>query len=256
MKLFKRTTIFLAVFIVLVWSVLFVWVYYPIENVRVSEIEKQQIKSLLEDYNVQIPEGVLDMKVKAVKAPKIEYLMKNTDTVEKAVKKGKLKPLEDNRYSYEGGVLTVDGNTCILEGESRLIEKNTSATALSNSQKLLSWMGLLSDDMNWAVYERQDGILVVYTTKYKGAAVADNRISVMMYGAMRYKVEATPIRLNEREGQKVLPVSVTSALADFAMIDASNGAEIEAVSKCFKTDGDYLTPVWEIRVSDKEVYYH
>lgn len=255
MKLFKRTTIFLIIFIALVWSLLFVWVYYPLENVRVSSVEKQQVSYLLDKYNVIIPDGVLETKIKAVKTPKVTYLAKNKELFDKAQKKGKLQPLGENTYEYDGGTLTVENNTVILEGESKLIEKNTTQTALGNSRKLISWMGLESENMISAVYERQDGILVTYTPEYKGKSVIDCKISVMMYGAKRYKVTAVPVKLVDT-GQKELPVSVCAALADFAMLDTSNGADVSSVSLCYKLNGEYLTPVWEIKTEDEEIYYN
>ena len=90
MKLFKRTSIFLSIFIVLIWVSLTIWAYYPLNNVRVTDAEKQQTRQLLRKNNITALDAVFDIRIKAVSTPKVQYLTQNKKLFDEACKKGKL----------------------------------------------------------------------------------------------------------------------------------------------------------------------
>lgn len=253
MKLFKRTSIFLSIFIVLIWVSLTIWAYYPLNNVRVTDAEKQQTRQLLRKNNITALDTVFDIRIKAVSTPQVQYLTQNKKLFDEACKKGKLEKKDENTYAFDESELQISGSSVIITGKSDIIEKITSDTALAKSKKLIEWLNLSKKNMSAYVYEKMDGILVTFIPEYKGRRIFDLKVSVMMYGQSEFKVEAIPFEL-KRSGEKRLPVSTCSALAELALSGTANGEEIHDMILGYKTDGKMLKPVWEIEAANN-IYY-
>ena len=254
MKLFKRTVIFLLIFILIVWIANFIWVYYPLNTINATESEIKETSILLKENNITIEEGILAQKTKTVNTPLIEFLAHNTDLFDEYVSKGKLRKISENVFMYGDNTLTVDENSMIFEGYSDIIEKNTPDTAIPKAKKLISYLNISTKNMLVSMQEKQDGILVTFIPEYKNKPVFDCKISVMMYGAKKYKVSATPFRLKD-SNLKELPITVCTALAELALSEKAKYNEVIETTLGFKCEDGKLIPVWEIKTKEKNTFY-
>ena len=254
MKLFKRTVIFLLIFIIVVWVANFLWVYYPSNTVNATKSEIKQTEILLKESDISVNENILTQKTKSVKTPQIEFIAQDNDLFNENVSKNKLKKISENEYMYGDNTLTIDGNSLIFEGYSDIIEKNTPDTAIIKAKKLISYLSLSTKHMLVSMQEKQDGIMVIFIPEYKNRPVFDCKISVMMYGAKKYKVTASPYRLEEN-GLKELPSTVCTALAELALSGKAKYNEITETTLGYKFESGKLVPAWEIKTKEKNTFY-
>ncbi len=254
MKLFKRTSIFLFIFIVLIWIGAFVWIYYPSNTVNATENEIKQTQILLKESNIFIDEKILEIKTKSVRTPEIKFFAEDTKLLDDYVSKGSLEKHSENLYMFDKSKLTVEGNTVILEGYSDLIENNTPDTAVMKAKKLISYLNLSTKKMVVYMQERQDGILVTFIPEYKNKPIFDCKVSVMMYGEMRYKVEAVPFKI-KKTNSKEMPITVCSALAELALSEKAKYNEITEMTLGYKHENGKLIPAWEIKTKEKNTFY-
>ena len=173
MKLFKRTVIFLLIFIIVVWVANFLWVYYPSNTVNATKSEIKQTEILLKESDISVNENILTQKTKSVKTPQIEFIAQDNDLFNENVSKNKLKKISENEYMYGDNTLTIDGNSLIFEGYSDIIEKNTPDTAIIKAKKLISYLSLSTKHMLVSMQEKQDGIMVIFIPEYKNRPVFD-----------------------------------------------------------------------------------
>lgn len=253
MKLFKRTTITLTILIALLWAFLFVWVYYPANNARVTDAEKEQTKILLKDSNIKAEESFLSRKGRAVSIPEVKYLVADGTALEKACDDGKIKKDAEDEYSFDESYITVYDKIVIIEGKCKYSQDVTEATALSKARKIVEWLGLSQKSMSAFVSDDKDKINVTFIPEYKGRRIFDCKISVFLYKNGRYRVQTIPVKL-KNTSKKVLGISSCSALAELAMSDTANGSVIKEMNFGYKTDGKYLKPVWEIKAHNNTYY--
>ncbi len=254
MKLFKRTSIFLIIFIVLVWTFTFMWIYYPSGTVNATKNEIKQTEILLKESNISVDEDILKRKTKSISIPEINFLAKNADLFEEYVSNGKLIKESENVFKYGESRLAVDGRMVVLEGYSDLIENNTPDTAVMKAKKLISHFDLSKKNMLVSMQEKKDGILVTFIPEYKNRPLFDCKISVMMYGAMQYKIEAVPYEI-AKKGLKELPITVCSALAELALDGKAAYNEITEMTLGYKIDNEKTVPAWEIKTKEKNTFY-
>lgn len=254
MKLFKRTSIFLTIVIILLWTFILVWVNYPLNNIRTTDVEKQQTIKLIKNNDMKVAAELLDLKIKAVPVAKIQYLAESSEIFEEALRKGNLQRVSDNVYKFDNSSVRVSGKTIIIEGETNLIEKVTSDTAMSKSRALIEWLGLWKKDMAVYVYEKMDGFLISYVPEYKGKRIFDCKINVMLYGQSRYKVEFIPYEL-DKTGEKQLPKSACAVLSELALSGQGRGETVEEMNLGYKIKEDSLKPAWEVKTKSKNVFY-
>ena len=119
---------------------------------------------------------------------------------------------------------------------------------------LISHFNLSKKNMLVSMQERNDGILVTFIPEYKNRPIFDCKISVMMYGAKEYKVEAVPYEISKK-GSKQLPVTVCSALAELALDGKASYNEITEMTLGYKLDNEKLVPAWEIKTKEKNTFY-
>lgn len=254
MKLFKRTSITLSILIVLLWVFLFVWVYYPSNTAGITDAEREQTKILLKESNIKADNFFLSRKGKALPIPEIEYVVADGKALEKARETGKIKKDKEDEYSFDQSYITVYDEIVIIEGKSKLAENITESSALSRAKKIVEWLGLSKKSMSAFVSEGKDKISVTFIPEYKGRRIFDCKISVFLYGNGKYRVQTIPYKL-KNTNKKKLGSSSCSALAELAMSDVANGSVVKEMNFGYKTDGNYLKPVWEIKITDGNTYY-
>ena len=239
---------------VLLWVFLFVWVYYPSNTAGITAAEREQTRILLKDSNIEADDYFLSRKGKAVSVPEIEYIVAEGTDLEKALETGKIKKDKEDEYSFDKSYITVYDEIVIIEGRSKLAENITEASALSKAKKLVEWLGLSQKSMSAFVSPGKDKISVTFIPEYKGRRIFDCKISVFLYGDGKYRVQTIPYRL-KNTNEKKLGGSSCSALAELAMSDVANGSVIKEMNFGYKTEGDHLKPVWEIKATDGNTYY-
>lgn len=254
MKLFKRTSITLSILIILLWTFLFAWVYYPSNNSRITDVEKEQTKILLKESNIKVEDVFLSRKGKALGIPEVKYVVADGTALEKACDDGKIKKDAENEYSFDESYITVYDEIVIIEGKCKYSEDVTEATALSKAEKLVAWLGLSQKTMSAFVTNQKEKISVTFIPEYNGRRIFDCKISVYFYKNGKYRVQTVPVKL-KNTGEKELGISSCSALAELAMSGVANGSEIREMNFGYKTDGKKLIPVWEIKSTDGNVYY-
>lgn len=230
------------------------WVNYPLNNVRVTDVEKQQTEALIKKHDMKVSEELLDLKVKSVPVASVQYLAQSPELFEEACKNGKLHRVSDNVYEFDKSSIQVSGKTVTIEGESKLVEKVTSDTALNKSRALIQWLRLSKKDMAVYVYEKMDGFLISYVPEYKGKRIFDCKINVMLYGQSRYKVEFVPYELH-KTGEKQLPKSACAVLCELALSGQCKDETVNEMNLGYKIDEDGLKPAWEVKTESKNVFY-
>lgn len=233
---------------------MFVWVYYPSRNARITEVEKEQTKILLKESNITVEDVFLNRKGKSVEVPEIEYIIADGAVLEKACADGIIKKDAEDEYSFDESYITVYDNIVIIEGKSNIAENVTEASALSKSKRIVEWLKLSHKSMSAFVSEGKDKISVTFIPEYKGRRVFDCKISVFLYGEGKYRVQTIPFKVKST-GEKKLGISSCSALAELAMSDSANGSEIAEMNFGYKGEGNKLKPVWEIKTEDGNSYY-
>ena len=254
MKLFKRTVIFLLIFIIVVWIANFLWVYYPANTSNATKNEIKQTEILLKENSIIVKKDMLNQKTKSVITPKIEFVATNNALFDEYVSKNKLRKISEKEYMYGDNILVVDGNSLIFEGYSDIIEKNTPDTAITKAKKLISHLNLSTKHMLVNMQEKQDGIMVTFIPEYKGRPVFDCNMNVMMYGAKKYRVTATPFKVKENS-QKELPITVCTALAELALSKKAKYNEITETTLGYQCENGVLVPTWEIKTKEKNTFY-
>ena len=251
MKLFKRTSIFLLIFIALVWTAIIAFIKYPENNIRVTDVEIKQTMMLLEKTNTKVPDKLLKRSVHAIYGAKAEKRFKSVDeAAEKIVGSGAAKSSDGTYISgnismrEDNGSITVSG---MLDGYT---DKNS---ALSRAKKLVSAFGMSYDKMEAHVYDKSDDVIISLIPQFKGRNVFDCAIDITIAGNGAYKLKAKP--MNFVKSKKMLVKSPCSALAELAGEDAANGLEIENMILGYKTKDGVLIPVWEFVASDGGLYY-
>ena len=79
MKLFKRTSIFLIIFIALVWVFTFMWIYYPSGIVNATKSEIKQTEILLKENNISVDGEILRRKTNSISIPEMNFITQNID---------------------------------------------------------------------------------------------------------------------------------------------------------------------------------
>lgn len=254
MKLFKRTVIFLLIFISIVWAANFIWIYLPFNVATATKSEIKQTEMLLSQNDIFVKESILTQGTKSVKTPQIEFIANDKDLFEEYVLKNKLKMISENEYMYGENKLYLDGNSIIFEGYSDIIEKNTPDTAITKAKKLITHLRLDTKQMLVNMQKRQDGILVTFIPEYKNRPVFDCKINVMMYGEKKYKITSVPYKLKSN-GLKEMPITVCTALAELALSGKAKYSEVTETVLGYKCENGKLVPVWEIKTADKNTFY-
>ncbi len=253
MKLFKRTSIFLSIVIVLLWAFVMIFINYPQNNIRVTHTEKQETKKLLEKHDIKVEDKMLDMHVYSLKIPAISYPDLSCE-LDEYVQKGKLKKVSEDRYKFDKSEIQFSGKSVIISGKSQILDKVTSDNALSKSRALIDWLNLSKKNMSVYVYEKMDGFLITYVPEYNKKRIFDLKINVMLYGSQKYKVEFVPYKL-KNTGKTQLPESVCSVLCQLALGGECEGEKITEMTLGYKLDETLLKPAWEIKTDSNNVFY-
>ena len=254
MKLFKRTCITLLILIALLWILLFLWVYYPLNNVVTTPVEKEQTELLLKKANISVPEEFLEQKAKALKGADVTYLAEDKEDFAKTVLGDDVFQESENSFVCGDKKMLFSGKTVLIEGKDEDIEKITKDTAASIALAVLDKLKLSNIEMSNTIYEKEDGILVVFVPLFDGKIIYDAKIKILISPDSSFKIEAVPISIS-KSGERLLPCSPYSAISEIALMDTANGVQIIGMSLGYMLSNNKLICVWEISTDDENVYY-
>lgn len=240
-------------FIVLLWIIMFVWTYYPLRRVSVTKVELQQTELLLEKNNITAPGELLKKKARAIAGARVSYPAADRKAFAGSILGNDAAGSGSNSYTADGTTLTFKESSVVIEGSSPELESLTRDNAAGRTKKLLDSFGLSEGDMSAHVYEKDGGWQITFVPEFKGRSVFDARIKFTVSGA-DYKIEGVPMKFSGGE-DFLLPQSPCSALADLALADTANGAEVTGMTLGYRTKNGLLIPAWEIRTSDGSTYY-
>jgi len=254
MKLFKRTSITLVILLLIIWSVMFAWVYYPGHTVSVTNADITEAQMLLKRNNITVPDGLMKKKVHAIAGGKVIYNAENKEVYAKKILGKKAFMEDEETFTAENTTLKFDGKAILIEGKKESFADVSIKNVVTEATKILHQFGLDDGNMSAHAYESEDGFRVSFYPEYKGKPVYDSEIEVLIESSGEFSVETIPVKF-ENTGVKHLPQSVCSALAAFALNDTANGSEVKDMHLGYKTRDGELVPVWAIYTEDENTYY-
>ncbi len=254
MKLFKRTSITLTIFIIFVWAILYLWVYYPFGKVNVTDVEKEQTAQLLRSSNIGFDESLLDTPAYSVKSADVEYIAEDKLAYAEKMLGTRLTADDENSYSFGSAKLSFDGDTVTIEDADESLKGINEDNAVSKTKAVLESYELLNTNMT--AYVNHDGgdINIVFVPEYKGKRVYNSKIYFSADSSGTYVLEYVPLEFKSN-GIMMLPKSPCAALADFAVTGTANGVNISGMTLGYNISEGTLVPAWEIETDDEKKFY-
>ena len=251
MKLFKRTSIFLIIFIALVWTAVITLIEYPEDHIRVTDVEIKQTRQLLEKNNIEVPDKLIKKSVHSIKTASVENRFENAEAAaEKIVGSGAAKSSDGTYISGSMSMSEKDGELFVSGTLDGYTDKSS---ALTRARKLVSSFALAYDEMEAHVYEKDDTVSISLIPQIDGKNVFDCPINITISPNGAYKLEAKPVTFS-KNGRELVK-SPCSALAELAGAETANGLTVTDMNIGYKVKDGAAYPVWEIVTADGGRYY-
>lgn len=253
MKRFKRISIVLIIFIILLLSIFSAWILYPVNHMGVSKTDIIQTEKLLDRYDIKVPDSFLKKGVSSIVCPTVKYRTDDREKIVKDILGDDAVQKDDHTYICKNTELEIDGNNIIVSGSHEEFRDITLDAVSSASKKLIENLDLTKTNMTIHAYSQDEGFYVTAIPEYKNRSVFDGKMKIYVETDGSYRLEATPV-IFSRPTKKILPTAPYMALSELALTGQAENTDISEMQLGYKIVGKSLIPVWEI-ISDDNSFY-